>query len=210
MNLPKHMTPEYLTRCAMNELCAEDLSVDEVQALCQAVLEKITAQSAVREAVGANGQRVVLMETETGLKEVDFEVWPLVKALNDGGLATTASCSGHGHLPPTVILKDGRWIIVVKDFDEAHGVLKRCRDIWPRDINGDLIAVDLGAEVTLPAAQDGELREAAQNLVNCANNVNSYALQDYQVPNQAALLMAKAELRVRAALTRPVPTKEKL
>jgi hypothetical protein len=35
---------------------------------------------------------------------------PLVKALNDAGLRTVASCCGHGKVAGSVILADHRWI----------------------------------------------------------------------------------------------------
>lgn len=43
---------------------------------------------------------------------------PLVRALNDGGLRTVASCCGHGRLPATVALADGRYVTVT-GYDPA-------------------------------------------------------------------------------------------
>ena len=45
--------------------------------------------------------------------DVDACIAPLVKALNDGGITTIASCCGHGHLPPNIILADDRWIVIL-------------------------------------------------------------------------------------------------
>lgn len=43
---------------------------------------------------------------------------PLIKALNDGGLPTVASCCGHGHRPGDVMLADGRTLLVLDgDWD---------------------------------------------------------------------------------------------
>jgi hypothetical protein len=41
---------------------------------------------------------------------------PLIRALNAAGLATIASCCGHGRLPATVALADGRYVTVT-DYD---------------------------------------------------------------------------------------------
>lgn len=51
-----------------------------------------------------------------------------------------------------------------------------------------------------PTPTAGDVREAALDLANCADNVNSYALHDYQVPFHAATMMAKAAKKVRAAI----------
>lgn len=38
---------------------------------------------------------------------------PLVKALNDGGFSTVASCCGHGHNPTMIGLADDRYLLIV-------------------------------------------------------------------------------------------------
>jgi hypothetical protein len=40
---------------------------------------------------------------------------PIIQALNDGGLETTASCCGHDHSPGLVSLRDGRYLMVLPD-----------------------------------------------------------------------------------------------
>lgn len=45
---------------------------------------------------------------------------PLVKALNDAGIATVASCCGHGRQPGTVALADGRELVIAADYDEGR------------------------------------------------------------------------------------------
>ena len=47
---------------------------------------------------------------------------PLVKALNDGGLRTVASCCGHGRVPGTVALADGRELFIVADYESARAL----------------------------------------------------------------------------------------
>lgn len=51
---------------------------------------------------------------------------PLVKALNDGGQPTIASCCGHGRRPSSICLADGRELLVMS-FDEA----RRIDGLWP-------------------------------------------------------------------------------
>lgn len=64
--------------------------------------------------------------------EVDAEIAPLVRALNEAGLETVASCSGHGHRPGNIALRDGREIIIARDFAEA----RKIDALFPLDING--------------------------------------------------------------------------
>ena len=54
-------------------------------------------------------EMVVVKRDESGKPIVwcDPELVPIVKALNDAGIATTASCSGHGHQPGSIMLDDG-------------------------------------------------------------------------------------------------------
>lgn len=50
---------------------------------------------------------------------VDKEIEDLVRALNDAGLETIASCSGHGIRHGRISLRDGRELIIARDYDEA-------------------------------------------------------------------------------------------
>jgi len=65
---------------------------------------------------------VVLERDENGRATVfcDPEIVDLVKALNDGGIKTVASCSGHGELNGSIILKDGRCLIITPTLDELN------------------------------------------------------------------------------------------
>ena len=49
----------------------------------------------------------------------------IIKALNNNGIETVASCCGHGRQPGSIILKDGREIIIVRDFKTAREVEKK-------------------------------------------------------------------------------------
>ena len=42
---------------------------------------------------------------------------PLIRALNAAGVATAASCCGHGHYPGWVMLRDGRDIVIYPDHE---------------------------------------------------------------------------------------------
>lgn len=44
---------------------------------------------------------------------------PLVRALNDGGLPTIASCCGHGLLPGNVVLADGQCLLLLPSYQDA-------------------------------------------------------------------------------------------
>lgn len=65
----------------------------------------------------------------------DPEIADLVRALNDGGVRTIASCSGHGARPGNIALEDGRELIIARNFDEAR-IIERA---VPQDINGERV-----------------------------------------------------------------------
>jgi hypothetical protein len=63
---------------------------------------------------GADGQEVEKMTLHWGgLVEVDVEIADLVRVLNKNGYPTRASCSGHGKRPGSIMLLDGREILIV-------------------------------------------------------------------------------------------------
>lgn len=45
---------------------------------------------------------------------------PLVKALNDGGIRTVASCCGHGAANGNIALADGRELLIAADCETAR------------------------------------------------------------------------------------------
>jgi hypothetical protein len=69
---------------------------------------------------GANGQAVDHILVNGKIAEVDIEIAPIVEALNEAGVATRASCSGHGVRPANIALADGREIIIARDHREAR------------------------------------------------------------------------------------------
>jgi hypothetical protein len=92
---------------------------------------------AVSEAVSREERMIVIARDESGKPTIwcDPEIVDLVTALNAGGVPTVASCSGHGHRPGSIALKDGRWLVVAKD-DAEHDAIEA---IFLTDINGDPI-----------------------------------------------------------------------
>jgi hypothetical protein len=71
---------------------------------------------------GANGQPVELLAIGGRTVEVDAEIAPIVRALNEAGVATVASCSGHGVRPGNIALRDGREIIIARNHAEARQI----------------------------------------------------------------------------------------
>lgn len=67
---------------------------------------------------------------------VDPEIQGIIQCLNAGGFETIASCSGHGHRPATIALRDGREILLLRNFTEARSL----DTLWP-DINGEILVV---------------------------------------------------------------------
>lgn len=75
-----------------------------------------------------------------GLVEVDAEIAPIVKALNDCGVTTRASCSGHGVRPASIALLDGREIIIARDWSEGRKIFAALQPPAPSlkdEDNGD-------------------------------------------------------------------------
>lgn len=52
----------------------------------------------------------------------DPEIADIVKALNDGGIKTIASCSGHGERNGNIALKDGREFIIANNHADARRI----------------------------------------------------------------------------------------
>lgn len=50
---------------------------------------------------------------------IDACIKPVVDALNSAGLETVASCCGHGKAPTIISLKDGRQVVIYRDYEEA-------------------------------------------------------------------------------------------
>ena len=57
-------------------------------------------------------------------RDIDRCIAPIVKALNDGGITTIASCCGHGIRPGNIALEDGRELVICPNFEVARKVDK--------------------------------------------------------------------------------------
>lgn len=55
---------------------------------------------------------------------IDRCIAPIVKTLNDVGMTTIASCCGHGKQPGTIVLADGREIMIFANYEDARRVNK--------------------------------------------------------------------------------------
>lgn len=64
---------------------------------------------------------------------VDRCIASIVQALQDGGIKTVAACCGHGGSPGTIVLADGRELLVAPNWKTAR-ILGR---MWP-DIHGEV------------------------------------------------------------------------
>jgi hypothetical protein len=56
------------------------------------------------------------------VKDVDSCIAPIVRALNDAGVITVASCCGHGKQPGNIALADGREIIIAPDYETGRRI----------------------------------------------------------------------------------------
>ena len=65
------------------------------------------------------GKERILMRLPGGTRDeaIDPCLAPIVKALNDGGILTAASCCGHGGGMGDIWLDDGRVLAVFDDWD---------------------------------------------------------------------------------------------
>lgn len=54
------------------------------------------------------------------LSTIDSCIAPIVQALNDAGVETIASCCGHGNYCGVISLKDGREIMIARNYEEAR------------------------------------------------------------------------------------------
>ena len=61
----------------------------------------------------------VLMPINGRVQCIDFCISHIVAALNAANVTTVNSCCGHGKLPPSIILEDGRYITILtkEEFD---------------------------------------------------------------------------------------------
>ena len=70
--------------------------------------------------------------TDGRIKSCDECLQPLVQALNDFGLQTTASCCGHKKQNGSIVLKDGREILIIENYEDARMIDKLFPPLNPR------------------------------------------------------------------------------
>ena len=63
-------------------------------------------------------EKQVSMPVNGRVQCIDYCIHRIVAALNAGGIATTASCCGHGQMPGNVMLEDGRVLVIATDLDQ--------------------------------------------------------------------------------------------
>jgi len=99
--------------------------------------------------------------------EVDDDIAALVHALNTAGIATVASCSGHGMRPGRISLADGRELFVLPSYEIAQWFDTQ----FPRDINGQ--TADERTE-TLLEAKDARIAELLEERDELAKDAARY------------------------------------
>ena len=70
------------------------------------------------------GTEKLIVLTDGRKKSCDECIQPLVQYLNNGGYQTTASCCGHGKRPGSIILKDGRELLIIPDYETGRMIDK--------------------------------------------------------------------------------------
>lgn len=56
------------------------------------------------------------------VKFIDSCIAHIVAALNAANIHTVASCCGHGHQPGSIILDDGKELIIAPDWETARKI----------------------------------------------------------------------------------------
>lgn len=56
------------------------------------------------------------------IKGIDSCIAPIVRALNDAGITTVASCCGHSKRPGNIALLDGREIVIAPDYETGRRI----------------------------------------------------------------------------------------
>lgn len=63
---------------------------------------------------------VEVLEYDNKRFDVDKCIVPLVKALNDAGIKTVASCCGHKKIYGNIALADGRELLIAEGYKQAR------------------------------------------------------------------------------------------
>lgn len=69
------------------------------------------------------------------LCDVDSCIALIVKALNDAGITTICSCCGHEMGFGSIVLEDGRELLICPDYQSA----RKIDSLWDKNIHGNKI-----------------------------------------------------------------------
>lgn len=72
----------------------------------------------------ADWSHQVCMPINGRVQCIDKCISHIVAALVAGGVETEASCCGHGKRPGTILLADGRWLLVCDGREQAEELTK--------------------------------------------------------------------------------------
>lgn len=130
---------------------------------------------------------VVIKRDDSGRPTIwcDPEIVDLVRALNDGGVKTVASCSGHGIKHGNIALADGRELIIAASFDEARRIEKYLPEIT-KEKEVAALSSPVQTEQPAPVVPDGCVsvpRELLERLTRATGTV-------FQLASDAKSVMA--------------------
>jgi len=65
---------------------------------------------------------------------IDRCIHQIVAALNAGGVGTIASCCGHGKMVGTIMLSDGRELIIAPNFEMARTIETQSKILFNKKV----------------------------------------------------------------------------
>lgn len=85
---------------------------------------------------GDSGQYtdVVVLPLNGRCRTIDRCIHHIVSALNAAGIETTMSCCGHGKMPGSINLADGRVLVIGQEVRDADGIARV--ELLPTDATG--------------------------------------------------------------------------
>ena len=109
----------------------------------------------------------VLVRLAGGAAEVAVDrcIAPLVRALNQGGMKTSASCCGHGNRPGSIILEDGRELCLFPSWLVTR--------VLERGLGGKINPVSLDEHAAAAAYRSPVAYAATHPVSSCTTPINS-------------------------------------
>lgn len=132
----------------------------------------------------------------------DPEIADIVAALNAAGIATVASCSGHGHRPGRISFADGREVILPRDDADSRII----NEAFPLGINGDATPATTVDETDRLRGIVSGLRGALEHLENANEALASkrsratYLAMEAEARDEL-IMLDEARRNARAALS---------